>query len=344
MDSYPTINGPPPVVAARLPSGSPPKWSAFRPLAGVRGCRPEAVGVPSEEGCRRDCWRGCRGCCLAAFGCSTEVERRLAAGWPPGARGVGARACCCPPPRGWLAGPGTLFRGPPPSEEGVAARTRSPPAAEAPVGCRPVAAGLRGGRCCRAAGHRRAWSPRRAMSAGVCRGSPAFRGRWVHVWWAVSLAVLPPRRAETRRFGCGPAPGGQSPFGLRWPFREAEAPCPVRCGRSVRLGPPRSSKLVRFGPPLPSSGIPKNPGAWVRPLPGRGRAGDGESPLPAWQARLVSGLPSARAGEPAFAVGEVAAACAPAAEALGLLPWRRDRRPSKEFIHVKERSVKNVGR
>ena len=221
-------SGPPPVVAARLPSGSPPRWRTFRPLAGVRGCRPAAVGVPSEEGRLRDCW-------LAAW----SVRRR-------------SSSFRCLPPRGWLAGPGTLFRGPPPSEEGVAARTRLPPVAEAPVGlpsrrCQPP---------------RRSVLPERRFTF---RPLSFRRSGTLSTWCVAGVARLPKKvgyASGGRSLSLCSLPAEPKPVGLVAFPRLRGKPLWLSCPAALVL--PRSRGSVS-GPPL--LGASAGSCAWDRSAP-----------------------------------------------------------------------------
>ena len=166
------------VAAARLPSGFPPRRGAFV-TAGV------AAG----------------GCCPAAFRFPTEVGRLSAAGWPPGARGVGARAVTARPRGGGWLGPGRCFAVRRPPRRGWPLGPACRPSPKRRLACRPVVAGLRGGRFCRNA------VPR----SGHCRPAEAEHCRPRCV---VGVARLP-RKVGTRLVGglsrCAPSAPSRSP-------------------------------------------------------------------------------------------------------------------------------------
>jgi hypothetical protein len=309
------------VVTARLPSGFPPKRGAFVTAGWPPWLLPGCFGVSHRGGAPSGCW-------LAAW----SVRRR-------------SSGCRCPPPKGWLAGPGTLFRGPPPSEEGVAAQN--------PLAARRRSAGWLPSRRCR--------PPRRSVLPGR-RSPPGLVVPKNDVGLGVPGVARLPKKVGTRLVGglsrCAPAPpsrspsvwlrlrtSGASPFGLRWPFPGAEAPCPVRCCGAVRLGPFPSSRswlslARRFL--LPQSRRTVAPGCGPSPTEaGQVMASPRRPPgKPGWvRASLLRPLANQR-----LLWRRLPRPLPPRPKLWGLLPWRRDRRPSKEFIHVKERSVKNVGR
>jgi len=219
----------------------PPGPSTFRRRAVASDCAPPVGCVPLPSPTRRPVVTAVR-CPVRSLPSGSRVSFRrrapsycwLASGWllpgrhrvshrsesPSGCwlaawsarRGSSGFAAC--PRRGGGLGPGRC-------ERSFALRGgggRYKPACRAPpkrrLAGRPAVAGPRGGRCRWVAGPR----PSLCRSEEHCRpvcvpGVPAFRRRWVRVWWAISLAVLPRRRAEARRFGCVPAPWGASPFG-----------------------------------------------------------------------------------------------------------------------------------
>jgi len=266
---------------------------------------------------------------------------------------VGARASL-PAPEGVAGWARDAVSGPSPSEEGVAAT--NPPAARrrsagwlaVPPSPAPEGVGAVG-----LPVHGQAFVvPKNIVDLCVFRGfPPSGEGGSASGGRSLSLCslVAEPKPVDSVAF---PRLGGQAPSVEVAPgfgpspeprLRVWSAAGGGFCG-FVRLGPFRfQPRLARSGPPLPSPEPRRTlePGGGPSPAEA-GVVGASSLSRLANQAGL--GLPSAPASEPAFAVGEVAAALLPVAEALGLGPWRRDRRPSKEFIHVKERSVKNAGR
>jgi len=290
------------------------------------GC-PAAVGVPSEEGCRRDRWRAAVAAARLLSGSHRSGDLQ-AAGWPPGACGLGARAVAARPRGGgWLArdavSRSAALRGGGGRSDPLAARRRGvgwpavpplPASEEVGFAGPPVTIGLD-----------RSEERRRP---GVFRGSPAFRRRWIRVWWTISLAVLPPRRAEARRFDCVPAPEGQAPsvcFGpsakprLRF-WSAAAGPCAWD-----RSAPAEAGSGWPAAPLLPS---PEGPGCPVAAPPGRSRVVMASSLSRPGKPSLVQASLSHPLANQRLPWGRLPRPLTPRPKPGGFLPWRRDRRPS----------------
>jgi hypothetical protein len=238
------------------------------------------------------------------LGVSPKRAALVTVGWPPWSTAE-ELGLCLPAPEG-VDGEARDARTCRPPKRGVA-QTHSPSVAEAPRGCLPVACPpKRPVRRVAIAGAGFVALRRVPSAWSVSWGSPAFRGRWARVWWAVSarwLAIAPGRspslwspgmhcRGEPRKLPIrSPGPKPWSPS-LRQSLAPGAFSAPAeadskRPGRS-RLPVPRRTLAPVTTPSRP------RPGRWWR-----------ASGSPPGEPDGVPGLPWAPAGKPAVAVGEV---------------------------------------